>query len=154
MSQVYLINASLIKPDFSNDLMEDHFSPSFKLKDSQELDPDMAFCKSLRDNGIFMFVSNLDDYGHLVNRDTYDVTRKHPDFYEIYANQKDWQAKYIHENYSKLLDDEFQIEKACPDVYWFPVVTPTYCKHLIEIMENFGQWSNGQNYVRLEYILL
>ena len=37
----------------------------------------------------------------------------------------------------------------CPDVYWFPVVTPTYCNDTITIMENFGQWSNGANNVRL-----
>lgn len=35
----------------------------------------------------------------------------------------------------------------CPDVYWFPVVTPTFCTHLIEEMENFGQWSDGSNKV-------
>lgn len=39
----------------------------------------------------------------------------------------------------------FVPSQPCPDVYWFPVVTETFCQHLIEIMENFGKWSSGTN---------
>lgn len=37
--------------------------------------------------------------------------------------------------------------KPCPDVFWFPIVTEQFCKEFIEIMENFGQWSDGTNNV-------
>lgn len=94
-----------------------------------------------------MFVTNLDDFGHLVNSETYDIQWKHPDFYEIYSNQKDWELNYIHENYSKVLEKDYAIEEPCPDVYWFPVVTPLYCRQMIEIMENYGKWSEGKNQV-------
>jgi hypothetical protein len=36
----------------------------------------------------------------------------------------------------------------CPDVYWFPVVKPRFCKEFIEIMEEYGEWSDGSNKVR------
>ncbi|TSL97308.1 Procollagen-lysine,2-oxoglutarate 5-dioxygenase 1 [Bagarius yarrelli] len=36
-------------------------------------------------------------------------------------------------------------DQPCPDVYWFPVFTNVACEHLIEEMENFGQWSGGGN---------
>lgn len=132
-----------------------------------EVDPDMHFCRVLRENGVFMYVSNLPDFGHLARLETYDLSRKHPDFYEIYSNEIDWRRRYIHENYTLALLNETIVEQPCPDVYWFPVGSPLFCKHLIgkvfvfkteirdqlmemlltEIMENFGQWSGGNNYV-------
>src|SRR5699024_6624023 len=92
---------------------------------------DMFFCKLLRTNGVFMFATNIDHYGHLAVMDTYDTSRKHPDFYEIYANEVDWVRRYIHENYSQVLANSQIIEQPCPDVFWFPVVTPLFCRHLI-----------------------
>jgi len=130
LSEAYLINGSLLKGDHSNQI-EGRFSPSFYDSHYPEMDADMTFCNILRDNGVFMFVMNLEDYGHLVTSSTFDITKKNPDLYEIYSNQKDWQNKYIHENYSKILAPDFQIEQPCPDVFWFPVVSPIFCKHLI-----------------------
>jgi procollagen-lysine,2-oxoglutarate 5-dioxygenase len=145
ISEAYLINGSLLK-EYESNQIESHYSPSFYSSHYPQMDADMTFCNIMRDNGVFMFVTNLEDFGHLVTSSTFDTTKKHPDFYEIYSNQKDWQNRYIHENYSKVLSPEFKIEQPCPDVYWFPVVSPIFCKHLIEIMENFGQWSAGKNY--------
>lgn len=113
-----------------------------------------------------MYADNMATYGHLANLETYDGGRKHGDFYEIEANYLDWRRRYIHENYSQLLAKSAEdFEQPCPDVYWFPLVSPIYCKHLIgklvlvteklgllivfllpEIMENHGQWSEGKNY--------
>lgn len=45
------------------------------------------------------------------------------------------------------LNNSIMFVQPCPDVYWFPVVTPEFCQSLIEIMENFGQWSDGSNKV-------
>ncbi|CAN7987400.1 unnamed protein product [Ixodes pacificus] len=134
INTVYLINGTLLHS-------KDKF-PSFI---SGLLDPDMAFCKNMREKGIFMYVTNMDTYGHLVNPETFDLKLKNPDFYEIYSNQMDWERRYIHENYSKVLEPDFKVDMPCPDVYWFPVVTDIFCRHMIEIMENFGQWSSGKN---------
>ena len=35
----------------------------------------------------------------------------------------------------------------CPDVYWFPLMKPRFCKEFIEIMEAYGEWSDGTNKV-------
>ncbi|GFS32351.1 multifunctional procollagen lysine hydroxylase and glycosyltransferase LH3 [Nephila pilipes] len=134
LNHAYLIHGSLLKdPD------------NYPTYIHGLLDPDMAFCKNLRDKGIFMYVSNLHDFGHLVNSDSFDTSHVHNELYEIYTNQVDWEHRYIHENYSKVLEPEYQVDMPCPDVYWFPVVTPAFCKHLIDEMENFGRWSDGSN---------
>lgn len=108
----------------------------------------MALTRSLREAGIFIFVSNLEEYGHLVNPESYSTLHKHNDLYEIFTNRLEWERRYIHPNYSKLFGEEKNIQQPCPDVYWFPVVTELFCQHLIEEMENFGMWSTGTNNVR------
>ena len=126
-----------------------HPYPSFIDPLHPRLDAEMAFSKSLRDAGVFIFVSNLEEYGHLVNPESFTTSHKHNDLYEIYTNQKDWERRYIHPNYSRIFaTDETQgVDQPCQDVYWFPVVTEIFCQHLIEEMENFGQWSSGKNNV-------
>lgn len=127
-----------------------HQVPAFKISSRPELDSDMSFTQSLRDHGVFMFVSNFIDFGHLINPENFTTNHVNPDLYELYNNQKDWERKYIHENYSQIVNESSPIsviEQPCPDVYWFPVVTELFCQHLIQEMENFGKWSSGTNYV-------
>lgn len=133
ISSCYLISKELLK----------------KLKNgftAEDLDADMALARNLRNNNVFMYVDNREDYGHLIDPDTFDVTLKNPELYQNVENQLDWAKRYIHENYSLALQDEAVALQPCPDVYWFPVVTPRYCKELIEVMETFGQWSSGSNH--------
>lgn len=46
-----------------------------------------------------MYVSNRVDFGHLVNADNFDTTRTEPEMYQIFDNEKDWEDRYIHEDY-------------------------------------------------------
>lgn len=141
ISTAYLIKSSLLNlENLSANENNNHRPLSYRNHqqhknddndDEKSFDADMYFCQVLRDNGIFMYVTNLKDYGHLAQMDTMDVSLKHPEFYEIYTNEYEWRKRYIHENYSTNLLDETIIEQPCPDVYWFPIVTPTFCRHLI-----------------------
>lgn len=64
------------------------------------LDADMALCANLRDLDIFLYVSNREDFGHLINPETYDITLANPDMYQIFENEKDWEKRYIHAEYN------------------------------------------------------
>ncbi|XP_023948586.1 multifunctional procollagen lysine hydroxylase and glycosyltransferase LH3 isoform X2 [Bicyclus anynana] len=64
-----------------------------------DLDADMAFCAYLRDQGIMMHVSNEQELGHLVNPESFDISRKHPDIYQVIDNKLDWERRYIHDQY-------------------------------------------------------
>ncbi|XP_028968240.1 procollagen-lysine,2-oxoglutarate 5-dioxygenase [Galendromus occidentalis] len=110
------------------------------------LDPDMALCKNLRERGIFMYVDNMEDFGFLINSEHFDTSKKHPDFYEIYNNQFAWALRYIHKEYKDIFSNHTGVlRQPCHDVFWFPLASPTFCTHLIEIMENHGGWSDGTN---------
>ena len=147
--------------------------------------------------GHFMYVSNLEEYGHLLNRDSYTTDHLHNDMYQMFDNRlvstkaicphsmclfpfhmsvpipcvsvpipcvsvtlQDWERKYIHENWTKVLEPDYMLlqvhaaiplshtptspyptitstsspspPQPCPDVYWFPVMTELFTKHLVE----------------------
>lgn len=52
-----------------------------------------------RSQGVFMYVSNLEAYGHLINPETFDPLRTHPDMYELFSNRLDWEKRYISPEY-------------------------------------------------------
>uniref|UniRef100_A0A8C2E9A7 Procollagen-lysine, 2-oxoglutarate 5-dioxygenase 3 n=1 Tax=Cyprinus carpio TaxID=7962 RepID=A0A8C2E9A7_CYPCA len=132
ITQVYLIRGETLRSRLS----------AVSLYQQEGMDPDMSFCKSVREQGIFMFVSNRDEFGRLVSSTNYNISRLHPDMWQIFDNPVDWREKYVHENYSKIFDDD---ENPCPDVYWFPAFSDRMCDELVETMEDFGGWSGGKH---------
>ncbi|XP_072314667.1 multifunctional procollagen lysine hydroxylase and glycosyltransferase LH3 isoform X2 [Eucyclogobius newberryi] len=136
LTQVYLIQGSVLRSKLSH----------VQLFSDKDLDPDMVFCRSVRDQGVFMFVSNRDEFGRLVSTTNFNTTRLHPDMWQIFDNPVDWREKYISQNYSKIFEDEKNfVEEPCPDVYWFPAFSERMCDDLVETMEDNGQWSGGTN---------
>ncbi|XP_067251473.1 procollagen-lysine,2-oxoglutarate 5-dioxygenase 1 isoform X3 [Chanodichthys erythropterus] len=134
VSHIFLVKADTLRTDLkAPDLFE-----------SATLDPDMAFCANVRNKGVFMFVTNMHTFGRVLSTDSYQTNHLHNDLWQIFENPVEWEERYIHENYSKILRDGL-IETPCPDVYWFPIFTDVGCNHLVEEMENFGQWSGGGN---------
>uniref|UniRef100_A0A4W5R5G7 Procollagen-lysine,2-oxoglutarate 5-dioxygenase 1 n=1 Tax=Hucho hucho TaxID=62062 RepID=A0A4W5R5G7_9TELE len=113
----YLTKVYLVKAS----LLHEELS-SNDLFSSGTLDLDMAFCHNARNkvsvgNGLEILGSNPGS---------------------------DWEERYIHENYTKIMRDKL-IETPCPDVYWFPLFSDIGCDHIVQEMENFGQWSGGRN---------
>jgi len=106
-------------------------------------DADMAFCKNMRDKGIFMYVTNLEHFGHLKETKTYTTNFKHNDLYQLFDNRLDWEEKYLHPEYTSYLDENGPVKMPCPDVYWYPFVTQNYTREMIEECEHFGKWSGG-----------
>jgi len=111
------------------------------------MDADMAFCKALRDQVIFMYVDNRVYYGHLTDSSNFETSHLHNDLYAIMDNLYTWQKKYVHPDYETTLHHTpfEQILQPCPDVFWVPISTPTFCRHLVEEVENLGEWSAGKN---------
>uniref|UniRef100_A0A8D0MDW2 Procollagen-lysine,2-oxoglutarate 5-dioxygenase 1 n=1 Tax=Sus scrofa TaxID=9823 RepID=A0A8D0MDW2_PIG len=139
ISNVYLIKGSALRAELQQTDLFHH----------SKLDPDMAFCANIRQQDVFMFLTNRHAFGHLLSLDSYQTTHLHNDLWEVFSNPEDWKEKYIHENYTKALAGKL-VEtpcpsQPCPDVYWFPIFTETACDELVEEMEHYGQWSLGDN---------
>ncbi|XP_034020441.1 multifunctional procollagen lysine hydroxylase and glycosyltransferase LH3 [Thalassophryne amazonica] len=136
ITQAYLIKGSVLRSKLAQ----------VSLYTADGTDPDMAFCKSVREQGVFMFVSNRDEFGRLVSSSNFNTSRLHPDMWQIFDNPVDWKEKYVHENYSRIFEDDKRfVEQPCPDVYWFPAFSDKMCDDLVETMEDFGQWSGGSH---------
>ncbi|XP_053136660.1 procollagen-lysine,2-oxoglutarate 5-dioxygenase 1 [Hemicordylus capensis] len=134
ISSTYLIKGSVLRSQLARaDLFH-----------SGKLDADMALCHNVREQGVFLFVTNQKSFGHILSLENYQTSHLHNDLWQIFSNPEDWKEKYIHENYTAALKGKL-VETPCPDVYWFPIFTDTACDELVEEMENFGQWSRGDN---------
>ncbi|KAJ8961212.1 hypothetical protein NQ318_008895 [Aromia moschata] len=135
IANCYMVNATLLKK----------YDRTVLNFNKANLDPDMAFCSTLRELDVYMYVSNRGDFGHLINYDTYDITRAEPDMYQIFDNELEWEERYIHKDYrSNLLPDHVP-RQPCPDVFWFPIASEKFAKALINMMESYGRWSSGKN---------
>ncbi|XP_014472797.1 PREDICTED: procollagen-lysine,2-oxoglutarate 5-dioxygenase 3 [Dinoponera quadriceps] len=141
VSNCYLINATILNDESTRPFYGDPDE-----NPDADTDTEMTFAERNRRAGVFMYVSNRLDFGHLVNLDTYDVQLTHPDMYQIMDNKLDWEKRYIHAKYSESFDPDKKPIQPCTDVYWFPIVTRRFTKELIGIVENFGQWSDGSNH--------
>jgi len=115
------------------------------------LDADMAFCANMRANGVHLLVTNRLDMGHLVSSESFVPTHFRPELWEMFENRWDWEARYLHVNFSHGLQENATIAMPCPDVYWFPVFTERFAQEYIDVNENYGKWSDGSHSdVRLE----
>nr|XP_023700716.1 procollagen-lysine,2-oxoglutarate 5-dioxygenase 3-like isoform X2 [Paramormyrops kingsleyae] len=133
ISQVFLIRGDTLRTQLKQ----------ISLSSQKDQDTDMAFCRAVREQGVFMFVSNRDNFGRLISSSSYNSSLLHPDMWQMFDNPMDWEEKYIHENYSKILEDGSNIveeSQPCPDVYWFPVFSDKMCDDLVANMESFSQW--------------
>ena len=98
------------------------------------LDADMAFCKNLRENGDFFFVSNRVPWGHLVATEDFSTAHVNNELWEMENNKYDWELRYLHPNYSKSLEEGADLKQPCPDVYWFPIVTERFADELVNLI--------------------
>ena len=67
------------------------------------LPSNIAFSNTLRDKDIFMYGTNMDYYGHLINTESYNISLVKPEMFQIVDNFKDWTDRYIHKEYFEFL---------------------------------------------------
>uniref|UniRef100_A0AAQ4PCN4 Procollagen-lysine, 2-oxoglutarate 5-dioxygenase 2 n=1 Tax=Gasterosteus aculeatus aculeatus TaxID=481459 RepID=A0AAQ4PCN4_GASAC len=132
MAHVYLVKGSALRTE----LKEKNY---FVL---EKLDPDMAFCRNAREMGVFMYITNREDFGRLVSTANYNTSHYNNDLWQIFENPVDWKEKYIHQNYTKIFTENY-LEEPCPDVFWFPVFSEKACDEIVGEMEHYGSWSGG-----------
>ncbi|XP_043918973.1 procollagen-lysine,2-oxoglutarate 5-dioxygenase 1 [Protopterus annectens] len=134
ISNIYLVKASILRTELRE----------INMFQSGRLDADMVFCQNVRNQGVFMYVTNRVEFGYILSTANCKTAYLHNDLWQIFENPEDWREKYIHQNYSQTFEGKL-IETPCPDVYWFPLFTDTACDHLVEEVEHYGKWSSGSS---------
>ena len=128
-----------------------------------DMDIDMRFCHNLRKAGIFMYVSNISNYGFLMTKEQFNASAKlavrsvntissdsgtQPvTLYNIFDRRTEWEAKYIHPNVLTNLNSitNMLYNEICPDIYTFMLFTDNFCTDLINLAEANNKWSHGRN---------
>ncbi|XP_068094846.1 procollagen-lysine,2-oxoglutarate 5-dioxygenase 1 isoform X2 [Hyperolius riggenbachi] len=93
ISNVYLVKGKILRGRLGQ----------YDMFRSGSLDPDMAMCDNIRKQGVFMFLTNRQAFGHLLSLENYQTTHLHNDLWQIFENTQDWKEKYIHPNHSLAL---------------------------------------------------
>jgi procollagen-lysine,2-oxoglutarate 5-dioxygenase 1 len=101
----------VFREDFSSEdaeNMDDEISEMAMLEIFQDTYPpapsDMAMCYSMRENDVFMHVTNRVSFGHLINADDFNTSHLHNELWELMNNRHDWEKRYMHDNYSRNLE--------------------------------------------------
>lgn len=76
ISNIYLIKGSALRGELQSPDLFHH----------SKLDPDMAFCANVRQQDVFMFLTNRHTLGHLLSLDSYRTTHLHNDLWEVFSN--------------------------------------------------------------------
>ncbi|KAG9332830.1 hypothetical protein JZ751_014929 [Albula glossodonta] len=88
ISSVYLVKGSVLKTDLSaSDLFY-----------SETLDSDMTFCHNVRNQGVFMYVTNRHEFGRVLSTENYRTTHLHNDLWQIFENPLDKRIQGGYEN--------------------------------------------------------
>lgn len=100
------------------------------------IDIDMVFCERMRNNGVFMYVINYQNYGY--------IEKKEINILDYFDYHEKWEEKYINQNYFKTIArNNFEI--VCQDAFNFPLFTESFCKEIIDLCELNSNWSPGLN---------
>ena len=88
---------------------------------------------------------HLVHYGRVLVITKTKTNKVHPDLWEIIDNPRDWEEKYVDNALLELLANQAKddLSRPCPEVISFPFVKEVFGHHLIEEMENNGEWSGA-----------
>ncbi len=75
------------------------------MKTIQDYDNDMVYAHILRENEIFMYGTNIEYFGHLIELENFNTSLIRPEMYEIKSNYEDWVARYLHKSYNEYLNN-------------------------------------------------
>jgi hypothetical protein len=123
--------------------------------DNEQIDVDMRLCHNLRQNDIFMYMTNLKPHGYLVaiteeqaKAPPPSITTGEVSLYDIFTRRVEWEEKYLHPEYLKFkssASEKLPYAELCPDIYNFPLFSEIFCRELISRMETYGKWSKGKD---------
>jgi GR25 family glycosyltransferase involved in LPS biosynthesis len=115
------------------------------------MDIDMRMCHHLRENDIFMYVTNMSEYGYLedISQPQTTISSNEITLFDILvADKKDaWEKKYLHPLFyqHKNNPERLNFQELCDGIYIFPLFSEYFCTEMIKTAEAYGKWSKGKD---------
>jgi len=112
---------------------------------------DMYFSDNCRNNNIFMYVENTQEYGYIYSgiKDVIPDKAKKNSLYLFETNKDIWAKKYLHKDFYEAINDldKLKVDEPCKWVFEFPFVNELFCDELLNETNNINNWSPGGNVV-------
>jgi len=109
----------------------------------------MCFSYNCRKNNVFMYVTNMDNYGYIYDSEQDNITDQviNKSLFMYESNPELWAKTYLHPDFLKCIDDldKLQIEEPCKWAFKFPFVNDKFCNELLDEVNRRGDWSTGNN---------
>ena len=133
---------------FTNNSNNSHFSTS------------MYFSHNCRTNNIFMYVTNMQKYGYIYDKEQQGSKSKEKEekitisekvinktLFSFYDNHDLWAETYLHPDFLKCIHnlDKLPVEEPCKWTFKFPFVNDKFCDELLNEVNERGDWSPGNN---------
>jgi len=141
----YIAAAYLMTADLAGYLLELYPGMNASPWKHPHFDAEMGFAARMRKSGVFMYVTNEEYWGRLVDTDHMPENRVHPELWQAEHNRPDWEDDYLDSNYWHYLTEGVELPEPCPDVVAFPFLTEKGGYDLIEEFEHYGKWSGGND---------
>ena len=71
----------------------------------------VLYATIMREKDIWMYATNTDYFGHVIETDNFDPKLIRPEMFEIFKNFQDWTARYIHPEYTEFLANTSKIQE-------------------------------------------
>jgi len=118
--------------------------------ENTNMDIDMRMCYHLRESDVFMYVSNMSNYGYIRAEIEVEENVTLYDFLtQTLAPEKrvQWERAYLHPLYLENINNlaKVPVTELCDGIYTFPLFSERFCRELIEISEKCGGWSKGKD---------
>ena len=145
----YIMGTYLIKRDILK-ILPDLFLLN------KHMDSDMQMCHNFREHNIFMYVTNMNNYGYIAvisPQETHNIVtlpQKIPGeitLYDIFDDKQKWEEKYLHPIYYQHKNNLSTLPyvELCNDIYNFPLFSQQFCTEIIQRSESYGKWSKGKD---------
>lgn len=82
-----------------------------------------------------MYIDNQYTFGHLIDSETFDITLKNPEVYQLFENRYDWEQRYIHPDYMKnfntdIIPAQVTFQKSSFRMFFFFLIKNIYLFYL------------------------
>ena len=135
INNIYLIKSNIL------DTISNYYSLNYQVNKGC----DMSFCENCRDNNIFLYLCNENNYGYLNMDVNLETNIENISLKDYDKNNILYLKKYFDENFIDSVNnyDNLNIEESIEDVIQFPIVNDLFCKELIELCEKNNNWSEA-----------
>ncbi|XP_063586928.1 procollagen-lysine,2-oxoglutarate 5-dioxygenase 2-like [Penaeus indicus] len=94
------------------------------------------------------YVDTRINAGTVVDPRGHKEGKRNPDLWGIKDNNYMWTKRYIHPDLLRIIRKEVEPEEIAAYLYYVPFYSEAFCREIVEEMEYYGKWQDGEEDTR------